>query len=266
MSRVALIHWNAVEAQERAQRLRSAGHRAELPDGQSGAAIRALRENPPEAFVIDLSRIPSQGVAVATLLRQQKATRPVPIVFVDGDRDRIARARQMLPDAEHTTWNEIREALERALGNPPENPVVPGTMDGYSGTPLAKKLGIRADAVVLLLGAPPGFERKLGALPDGVKLGKRAQGKSNLILLFTTSQADLRRRFPVAQRTMADRAGMWIAWPKQASGVATDLREPQVRAFGLAAGLVDYKVCAIDAIWSGLLFTERRTKPVKKTK
>jgi len=261
MSRVALIHWNAAEAEERAARLRSAGHRAELPDGQSGAGMRTLRESPPDAFVIDLSRIPSQGVAVATWLRQQKATRPVPIVFVDGDSDRVARARQMLPDAEYTTWNEIRDALERALSNPPENPVVPGTMDGYSGTPLAKKLGICAGANVLLLGAPTGFERQLGALPDGVKVVKRAQGKGNLILLFATSQADLRRRFPVARRAMADRAGMWIAWPKQASGVATDLREPHVRAFALAAGLVDYKVCAIDATWSGLLFTER-----KKTK
>ena len=264
MSRIVLIHWNAAEAGERAVHLRNAGHRAELPDGQSGGAIRALRENPPDAFVIDLSRIPSQGVAVATLLRQQKATRPVPIVFVDGDRERVARARQMLPDAEYSTWNDIREALERALSNPPENPVVPGTMDGYSGTPLAKKLGIRAASTVLLLGSPPGFERKLGTLPDGVKLGKRAQGKGNLILLFATSQADLRRRFPIARRAMADRAGMWIAWPKQASGVATDLREPHVRAVGLAAGLVDYKICAIDATWSGLLFTERRSKPVPK--
>jgi CheY-like chemotaxis protein len=257
MSRVALIHWNAAEAEERAARLRKAGHRAELPDGQSGA-IRALRENPPNAFVIDLSRIPSQGVAVATWLRQQKATRPVPIVFVDGDQDRVARTREMLPDAEYTTWNEIRDALERALSNPPENPVVPGTMDAYSGTPLAKKLGIKASSVVLLLGAPMGFGRKLGTLPDGVKLSTRAQGKGNLILLFSTSYADLRRRFPIARRAMADRAGMWIAWPKQASGVATDLREPHVRAVGLEAGLVDYKICAIDATWSGLLFTERK--------
>jgi CheY-like chemotaxis protein len=258
MSRVALIHWNAAEAAERAARLRQAGHRAEVPDGQSGAAIRALRESPPDAFVIDLSRIPSQGIAVATLVRQQKATRPVPIVFVDGDRERVARARQMLPDAEYTTWDKIREALERALSNPPENPVVPGTMDGYSGTPLAKKLGIRAGASVLLLGAPTGFERQLGTLPDGVKLGKRAQGKGNLILLFAASQADLRRRFPAARRAMADRASMWIAWPKQASGVAADLREPHVRAFGLEAGLVDYKICSIDATWSGLLFTQRK--------
>src|SRR5260221_2134559 len=162
MSRVALIHWNAAEARERAARLRKAGHRAEVPDGQSGAAIRALRESPPDAFVIDLSRIPSQGVAVATLLRQQKATRPVPIVFVDGDQDRVARARQMLPDAEYTTWNEIPEALERAMSNPPENPVVPGTMDGYSGTPLAKKLGIKAGSLVVLLCAPTGFQRNLG--------------------------------------------------------------------------------------------------------
>jgi hypothetical protein len=167
-------------------------------------------------------------------------------------------ARQMLPDPEYTTWNEIREALERALSNPPENPVVPGTMEGYSGTPLAKKLGIRAGASVLLLGAPAGFERQLGALPDGVKLGKKAQGKGSLILLFAASQADLRRRFPIARRAMADRASMWIAWPKQASGVATDLREPHVRAFGLKAGLVDYKVCAIDATWSGLMFTVRK--------
>ncbi|MBI2680175.1 MAG: DUF3052 domain-containing protein [Candidatus Solibacter usitatus] len=131
-------------------------------------------------------------------------------------------------------------------------------MDGYSGTPLAKKLGIRAGASVLLLGSPAGFERQIGALPEGVKLGKRAAGKGNLILLFAASQADLSRRFPAARRAMADRASMWIAWQKQASGVETDLREPHVRAFGLKAGLVDYKICSIDATWSGLLFTERK--------
>jgi hypothetical protein len=133
-------------------------------------------------------------------------------------------------------------------------------LDGYSGTPLPKKLGVRAGAVVTLLGAPPGFERKLGALPEKVRLKRQARGKANLIVLFLKSRAELDRRFPVAARALAEGGGLWIAWPKKASGVTTDLTQATVRRFGLGAGFVDYKICAIDETWSGLLFARRRSK------
>src|SRR5262245_23069194 len=129
---------------------------------------------------------------------------------------------------------------------------------GYSGTPLPKKLGIRPGATVLLLGAPDDFPQTLGPLPEGATLRTKAASPVPLILLFVKSRAELARRFPAGRKAFAPKASMWIAWPKQASGIATDLKESVVREFGLVSGLVDYKVCAIDHIWSGLLFTERR--------
>jgi hypothetical protein len=258
MSRIILIHWNAAEAEERLPVFKKAGHEASVFKPSSGAGLRDLRTNPPAAFVIDLGRLPSQGGAVAILLRQQKATRHVPILFAGGDPEKVARVRKTLPDAVYTEWTKVPAALRRALRRPAANPVVPGTMDAYSGTPLVKKLGIRADSVVALLGAPADFERNLGALPENVRLPKQARASAHRVLLFVKSQADLAKRFPGAARAMADGGGLWIVWPKQTSGVATDLGEAHVRAFGLAAGFVDYKICAVDETWSGLLFARRR--------
>ena len=131
-------------------------------------------------------------------------------------------------------------------------------MAGYSGTPLPKKLNIRAGATVVLLGAPDGFEATLGALPAGVRLRRQTRGPAQVVLLFAASQAQLARRFHGASRIVADPGALWIAWPKKASGMATDLGEREVRACGLGAGWVDYKICAIDATWSGLCFSRRR--------
>ena len=129
---------------------------------------------------------------------------------------------------------------------------------GYSGTPLPKKLGIRPGTTVALLGAPPGFvDATLGPLPDGVVVCHDSRQAFQVGLLFARSRADLRRRFASTARAMGDPCALWIAWPKKASGVVTDLDENAVREVGLAASLVDYKVAAIDATWSGLCFARR---------
>jgi alkylation response protein AidB-like acyl-CoA dehydrogenase len=138
----------------------------------------------------------------------------------------------------------------------PTKPV--SALAGYSGTPLPKKLGLRAGSVVALLGAPADFRRTLGALPENVRLVNHARRRAHRVLLFVRSQAELRRRFPAAVRALDEGGGLWIIWPKQASGVPTDLTQAVVRRVGLAAGLVDYKICAVDATWSGLLFARRR--------
>jgi hypothetical protein len=117
---------------------------------------------------------------------------------------------------------------------------------GYSGTPLEKKLGIRPDSRVLLLGAPAGF-----ALRD-VPVVRRAQGVADVILSFHTERRDLQRRMPVLRTKMQQAAGLWIAWPKRASKLPTDITEDVVRELGLANRLVDNKVAAIDEVWSGL--------------
>jgi hypothetical protein len=132
---------------------------------------------------------------------------------------------------------------------------------GYSGTPLPKKLGIKPGAVVALLGAPAGFARTaLGPLPEGVTLRSDARARFDVGVVFARSRAELARRFGPARKAMGHPCALWLAWPKQASGVATDLDGNRVRELGLLAGLVDYKVAAIDETWSGLCFARRRTK------
>lgn len=127
-------------------------------------------------------------------------------------------------------------------------------MAGYSGTPLAKKLGIRVGSRVLLIAAPPGMEHAIGGVPPGARIERRATRAVayDVMVLFAPTLAALRRRFDAAKKQMKPNAGLWVAWPKKASGVKTDLTENAVREAGLAGGLVDNKVCAIDEVWSGL--------------
>ena len=129
---------------------------------------------------------------------------------------------------------------------------------GYSGTPLAKKLGIKPGHAVALLGAPDGFEATLEGLPDGVTFRTAARGTNDVLVTFHTRRADLEQRLPSRLAAMDVDRGLWVAWPKRASGVATDITEDTVRQVCLPLGLVDNKVCAIDATWSGLRVVWRR--------
>jgi hypothetical protein len=128
---------------------------------------------------------------------------------------------------------------------------------GYSGTPLPKKLGIRETYSVLLLNAPARFERKLEPLPDGAEIVEKPP-VARVTVLFVISQAELARDFRPLAKALPDKSALWIAWPKKASGVKTDLNENVIREFGLGDGWVDYKVCAIDETWSGLCFARRK--------
>jgi hypothetical protein len=130
-------------------------------------------------------------------------------------------------------------------------------MAGYSGTPLAKKLGIKENFKVTLINAPDQFEGALGELPHGVTITTPAKKSIDLILFFTKSQADLKKNFARLANHLVPNGMLWVGWPKKASGVSTDLSEGIVQSIGLAAGLVDTKVCAIDDVWSGLRFVIR---------
>jgi hypothetical protein len=133
---------------------------------------------------------------------------------------------------------------------------------GYSGTPLPRKLGIRDDSRVLLVGAPADFAEVLGELPAGAEIAAPGTGELDVIVLFAGDAAALHAQFAGLVTGLAPAGGLWVAWPKRSSGVATDLDEHIVRGVGLEAGLVDNKVCAIDATWSGLRFVRRlRDRP-----
>jgi hypothetical protein len=130
------------------------------------------------------------------------------------------------------------------------------TGQAYSSTPLPKKLGIGEGSTVALLGAPDDVEQTLGALPEGAILRRSTRGRFDLLLWFVRSKAELARGIDsIAGRSK----GLWILWPKKASGMATDVGERDVRETGLAAGLVDYKICAFDATWSGLKFAVKKS-------
>jgi hypothetical protein len=126
---------------------------------------------------------------------------------------------------------------------------------GYSGTPLLAKLGIKAGARARILNAPAGFAGTLGSLPKGVTLASR--GALDFAMLFVTRKTALAKRFPSLRDKLAPDGMLWISWPKQSSGEPSDLTENVVREVGLELGLVDVKVCAVDATWSGLKFVRR---------
>jgi hypothetical protein len=261
MARLLLAHWNAAEADERAARLAKAGHSVTVISApQTPAEYRRLAASPLDAVVIDLARLPSHGRELGGWLRRSKASRHLPLVFVEGDPDKTARTRELLPDATFTTWRGIRGAITRAMKATPAKPAVPGAMAGYSGQPLPKKLGVKAGDTVILLGSPPDFAATLGELPADVTLRRRAAGQARIVLLFAKRASELERRWPAATKAVAAGGRLWICWPKQASGVATDVTQALVRGHGLEREWVDFKIAAIDGTWSGLAFARRQAR------
>jgi len=223
-----------------------------------GPALRALGQAPPDAVVIDLGRLPAQGRDVGVMLRTTARSRHTPLVFVDGAEAKVARTREVLPDAVYTSRDDVAMSVRRAIAEPLKDPVVPNSnFAGYSGTPLPKKLGIKAGSMVALVDAPKDFEVTLGELPAGTEVVRRAEPGADVTLWFLRSIDDLHDGIDRMGEIAGD-GRLWICWPKKTSGVVTDITQNEVRATGLATGLVDFKICAIDATWSGLCFTRRK--------
>jgi hypothetical protein len=130
-------------------------------------------------------------------------------------------------------------------------------MAGYSGTPLVKKLGIKEGFRVSLVGAPLGFRDELEGLPNDVSFVTSVQSQLDFCMFFARTRSELAQNFSRLSARLAPTGMLWIAWPKRASGVATDLSDGVVREIGLEGGLVDVKVCAVNEIWSGLKFVIR---------
>jgi hypothetical protein len=148
--------------------------------------------------------------------------------------------------------------LRDAISNPPSAPQkVESVFAGYSGRPLPAKLGVKPGFHVALIDSPPDFAQTLGDLPAGVEFSASADDDSDLILCFLRSRRDLERAIAEIAPSVQT-ISIWFIWAKKATGVETDVSEPLVRELGLAAGLVDFKVAAVDATWSGLLFRRRK--------
>ncbi len=129
---------------------------------------------------------------------------------------------------------------------------------GYSGTPLVKKLGIKPCSVVAVLNDPGSVPQLTDQMPSGVTIRTSARGKAEMVVLFTESRSELSRRLDTLGRMVYPDGAVWVCWPKRASKVPTDMTEDVVRAEALPRGLVDVKVCAVDATWSGLKVVWRK--------
>jgi hypothetical protein len=259
MPRVLLVHWKEPEVAKRLARLKSAGFDARAMASKASARSAAAPA-PPAAHVIDLSRLPSHGKAVALALRQSKKTRHIPLVFVGGEPDKVAGIKSLFPDATYASWRGIKTALNRAIAQPVAEPVVPKSESGpYSGTPLPRKLGLKAGTRVVLFSPPKGFARRLDPLPANATVRQNLRGAWDLAVCFFTTLDELDRQLDGLVQAIGDGA-LWIAWPKKSSGVSSDLSDKLVRKLALAAGLVDYKVCAIDDVWSGLKFARQKKR------
>ena len=257
------MHWNRGEGAQRAVLLREKGYRVGYPGFNPTLpfSMAKVRDNPPDAFVIDLSRLPSSGRDVAMALRSYKQTRSIPLVFVGGLPQKVTKIRGQLPDAIFTSWEKVGESLRAAIEHPPAvEPRSRSRLEGYSRTPLPKKLGIKKDSAVSLVHPPLGFLKMLsetGELPEGVKFHNRAVEGADVTVWFVYDSKQLMREVG-SMLPFSINGGLSIAWPKKASQMPSDLSEAVVRKCGLEAGMVDFKICSVDATWSALRFSSRK--------
>jgi hypothetical protein len=247
LTRVLVIHRDIAEAAGWAARLRALGFDATPYLSLGARGFRGIRQDPPHAILIDLTRLPSYGKAMGVLIRQQKSLRSIPLVFVEGDPEKAAQVRAVLPEAVFTTWPKAAAAIPRAIRHAPREAAPPRD----SGTPLLAKLGIGEDSRVALLHPPEGFE-----LP-GVRVRKQV-GDADVVMIFLRSSAALGRELPELAGMMRQGRRVWVLWPKKASGANSDLTMPRIREMAAGFSLVDYKVCAVDETWSAMTLGKRR--------
>ena len=254
MKTVRLIHFDEDEGLERRQQLEALGFETAYDFGDSLFMARQIKASPPDAVVIDLSRRPSGGREVAHSVRLTKATRHLPIVFVDGEPEKVEKTRQFIPDATFTTWGRIKTVLPKAIAKPPKHPLVPDHNNW--GKPTVAKLGVKPGFKVAMLSSPKGFADSLKPWPAKVKMTARPEKDADIYICFAKSSPELQAHLLSVRD--CDRQTLWLAWPKKASGLKTELDGNVVRETGLRAGWVDFKVCALDATWSGLAFKRRK--------
>lgn len=259
MPRVQLLHWKRDEAATHLERLRAAGCQVDYDEQFRPALMKRWRESPPDAFVIDLSRLPSHGREIAIALRQSPRTRLVPIVFCCGEPEKVARVQRDLPDASYGPLRNLPSRLLRALSTPLANPIKPTQMmDRYASRTAAQKLGITHSSTVLAIDPPRDLLHLLGELPAGVEvLENRPIEAPSITLCFIEDVPSLFRKVSDI-RPLAGRSKLWILWRKGGSSARGEVTETLIRDTALDLGLVDYKICSVNATWSAMLFARKR--------
>ena len=248
MARVLVVHRDLAEAAERAARLRSSGIDAEPYASLGTKGFRYIRESPPDAIVIDLTRLPSYGKYMGALIRESKSLRAIPLVFIEGDPAKAAAVRAVLPDAVYTPWSKASEAVHKAIRRRSPEPMLPRA----PLRTLLAKLGIGEASRVAMLHVPKEF-----SLPEG-GWRKAQPAAADVVLAFYGTSAALGRELPHLAGLMQKGRKLWIAWPKKSGAAPTDLAMPRIQSMIEAYGLTQYKVCALDEKWSGMVLGVRR--------
>ena len=253
MARIRLLHWKAEEAARYLESLRAAGHAVEYQEELRPGMLRA---HPPDAFVIDLSRLPAQGREIGISLRQSPATRRLPLVFCEGAADKVEAVRALLPDASYCGFSKLKSTLRQALAAPVKEPVRPvAMMDRFAARSTAQKLGIKEGCAVCVVDAPRDYLAVLGKLPAGVSFVEEPDQPAAVTLCFVSDLPSLQARMSEL-RTLASASKLWFCWRKGRTAVGG--LSDSIRATGIALGLVDYKICSINEVWSGMLFARKR--------
>jgi hypothetical protein len=251
--RIRLLSSNAPEAATILNKLRGTKFQVEYDEKFRPALFRAWREDPPWAFVIDLSRLPSQGREIAVALRQSPRTRTIPVVFVNGEVDKVKAIRSVLPDAKYCTTETLVETLETA--QPLPNAVTPAAMmERYASRTAVQKLGITEKSRVVLIDPPRNATVMLGNLPRGAQF---VEEDGEVTLCFAHSVDELRATMSSLRRVAAKKK-LWILWRKRTAPGHVGITEPLIRETGRDLGLVDYKICSVDKSWSAMLFASKK--------
>ena len=255
MARVRVVHWKPAAAEPLLEACRAAGHEVECDELDLPATSRKVRQTLPEALVIDLSCRPASGRELAFSLRHTKYTSHIPLVFVDGDPEKVAAIRAQMPDAVFTPLKRVAAAIARARALDLTHPAKPpSVMERYGGRTTAQKLGIKENSSVGVFDAPRDYVTVLGALPQGVELVEEPDSIHPVTLWFVRDPREYQAGLRV-KRKLAPHSKFWVIWQK---GSTNGLTGEFVREAAIEAGLVDYKICAVDARWSGMVFAAQK--------
>ncbi|HEX4771682.1 MAG TPA: hypothetical protein VH351_12665 [Bryobacteraceae bacterium] len=255
MRAVRVIHWNAEEAVPLLSSLREAGFTVEYDERFGTPVLQSCRRKPPSVFVIDLSRLPAHGREVAVALRQSPKTRHIPVVFCEGKPDKVDRIRALFPDAVFCSRAAAAAAAKSA--KEVQHPVRPiPMMERFGNRTAAQKLGIAEGTTVTLIDPPRDIATALGGLPPNVQFSEEEDGKVTLCFVHDIDSA---RAKLSAVRKLASKTRLWILWRKKGAPGYAGVSGALIRETGIDLGLVDYKICSVSDVWSGMVFTRRKS-------
>jgi hypothetical protein len=257
MKTVKLLSWHEYIAAKAAS-LKQRGLKIDaFPLIKTSGLIGELANLNPAVLILDLDKLPSNSREIAEILRSSKSAHHIPILFAGGQPEKTVRLRSENPNASYATWAEAPRALARLLQHPPATPAAAPPRN-FASTPLLKKLGINANMEIALNAAPDGFKELLGDLPENTVFTSRIRPTTSLALCFIRSLADLAATLDLLTLRLPRQVSVWIVHPKQTAKHPVDFNQNHVRDQSLAAGLVDYKVCSIDNVWSAIKFSWRK--------